>query len=79
MPDDYTIEYECFNNMFENCSSLNHIKINIRGIIYPELPPITSNWVKGVASSGVIEKNSDLVLETGDSGIPNGWTVSIIE
>ena len=36
------------------------------------------NWVYGVASSGTFVKDASATLPTGESGIPNGWTVEAV-
>jgi hypothetical protein len=63
----------CYNLMFDGCSKLNYIKA-----MFTTTPSAsyTSNWVRGVASSGTFVKNSAATWEViGGSGIPSGWTV----
>lgn len=62
----------CYNSMFRGCSSLNYIKCLARR--YDSGNSQTLNWVKGVAENGTFVKKG-LRWQTGDSGIPNNWTV----
>lgn len=59
-------------NMFKNCS-------NLREIHAPELEEwysgMSTNWVSGVAETGVFYKKASLEIPEGTSGIPSGWTV----
>ena len=67
-----TLANRCYNRMFFNCTSLNYIKAMFT--ITPNTN--TQNWVYGVASTGTFIKNSAAMWsETGDNGIPTGWTV----
>ena len=64
----------CYYSMFYGCSSLNYIKC-----LATDISPTncTSNWVRGVASSGTFVKASSMSSwTTGESGIPSGWTVT---
>ena len=63
----------CYQFMFNGCASLNYIKCLATDISasYP-----TNGWVQGVASTGKFVKAAGMTSwTTGDSGIPNGWTV----
>ena len=64
---------QCYYEMFRNCNSLNYIKCLATNI---SATTCTSGWVYGVASSGTFVK-SPLMSDwtTGNSGIPDGWTV----
>ena len=73
------IEYaaDAMKFMFNGCSSLNYIKchmsqLEIKIAFYTF---ISLNWVSGVSSTGTYYKPSDASIETGTSGIPEGWTV----
>lgn len=66
-----TLEEECYYEMFAGCSSLSRIEMLATSIG----PASLEDWVSGVASSGVFVKSASLSLPSGDSGIPNGWTV----
>ena len=63
----------CYNYMFYGCSSLNYIKALFTtnaSTIY------TSNWVRGVASTGTFIQGSDATwTTTGNNGIPTGWNL----
>lgn len=61
----------CYEYMFYGCSSLNYIKClgNDR-----DGSRITNNWVNGVAATGTFVKDSTMYWDSGNSGIPNGWT-----
>jgi len=67
-----TLGGACYVMMFINCTKLSYIKclaLNPQG-------KFMSNWVAGVASSGTFVKNAIATgWTTGNSGIPNGWTV----
>ena len=68
-----TLSTACYHQMFDGCSSLNYIKA-----MFTTTPSssYTTNWVRGVASSGTFVKNSAASWsETGDNGVPSGWTV----
>ena len=68
-----TLINTCYRAMFYGCTSLNYIKA-----MFTTTPSegYTYNWVSGVASSGTFVKNSAATwTETGNNGIPNGWTV----
>ena len=68
-----TLDDSCYQYMFHNCSSLNYIKClatNISTIL-----PDTEGWVYNVASAGTFVKAASATWETGDSGIPSGWTI----
>lgn len=68
-----TLALNCYSNMFNGCSKLNNITMLATNI---SATSCLSNWVKGVASTGTFVKNAAMTsLSTGDSGIPNGWTV----
>ena len=68
-----TLVSNCYTNMFYGCSKLNYIKA-----LFTTTPSAeyTSNWVNGVAASGTFVKNRNATWnETGNNGIPTGWTV----
>ena len=67
-----TLAQSCYNQMFEGCERLNYIKMLATDV------PIncTTDWVKGVASTGTFVKNAAATWDiTGASGVPSGWTV----
>ena len=69
----------CYLYMFLNCLNLNYVKCLAREI--PEWPDVswaqqTEGWLLGVSQTGTFVKNPDLSdWPTGESGIPEGWTV----
>ena len=63
----------CYSYMFYGCSKLNYIKMLATDISATEC---LNNWVLNVSSTGTFVKNPAMTsLPTGNSGIPNGWTV----
>ena len=68
-----TLKAWCYNSMFNGCTSLNKIKMYATDI---SASRCLTNWVKNVASTGTFTKAASMEsLQTGDSGIPSGWTV----
>ena len=68
-----TLAINCYNGMFQNCSSLNYIKCLATDI---SVNSCISNWVSGVSVTGTFVKSADMdSWPTGASGIPTGWTV----
>ena len=60
--------------MFDGCTKLNYIITYATDI---SASYCTYQWVRGVAESGTFIKDSKMTSwTTGDSGIPNGWTVA---
>jgi len=58
--------------MFDGCTNLNYIK----AMFITNTPKNTSYWVRNVAPSGNFVKNSAATWnETGNDGIPEGWTI----
>ena len=66
----------CYYYMFSGCSKLNYIKtyaINKTG--YYQM----YYWMNGVSSSGTFYKHPDATwVDTGTSGVPNGWQLNYI-
>ena len=63
----------CYSYMFYGCSKLSYIKA-----MFTTTPSIsyTSNWLRGVASSGTFIKNPNATWNVIDyNSIPYGWTV----
>ena len=68
-----TLEDDCYSYMFQGCTKLNYIKCLATDI---SATNCTSNWVKGVASTGTFVKAADMTgWTTGSLGIPEGWTI----
>ena len=69
-----TLTVGCYSSMFTNCSSLNYIKCLATDI---SATNCTLSWVNGVqTASGRFVKDASMTgWTTGESGIPNNWTV----
>ena len=68
-----TLADYCYYYMFRGCSKLNYIKMLATDV---SARNCLSNWVSGVASSGTFIKHPNMTtLSSGESGIPEGWTV----
>lgn len=66
-----TLKSSCYSGMFSGCTLLN--KITMLGTY---LSGAFADWVKNVAATGTFVKRSDVTdIPSGNSGIPNGWTV----
>lgn len=62
----------CYRYLFRDCAKLNYIKCLGETAITNAL----NNWVSGVAANGTFIKSANATFwGTGNSGIPNGWTV----
>ena len=62
----------CYYRMFKGCSNLNYIKCLATDL---SADSCLFSWVDGVSSNGVFIKDPDTTWPTGNSGIPEGWTV----
>ena len=68
-----TLANQCYQGMFYLCTNLNYIKMLATDISASDC---LNGWVRNVANSGTFVKSVDMTtLPTGNSGIPNGWTV----
>ena len=68
-----TLASNCYSSMFVYCFNLNYIKMLATDI---SAYGCLEYWVEGVASTGTFVKNPDMTsLPSGESGIPDGWTV----
>ena len=68
-----TLAEGCYSRMFANCEKLNYIKCLATDI---SANRCTDNWVDGVSSTGTFVKNPSMTSwPTGNSGIPNNWTI----
>ena len=67
----------CYASMFKGCSNLNTIKLGYTDnfVDASSGPSTFSNWVFGVASTGTFYYNGTDTT-TGESAIPEGWTVT---
>ena len=59
------------NAMFKNCTNLNKVTVRFEEIPYTNA---ITNWLENVAASGTLYCPHDLVLPSGTSGLPTGWT-----
>lgn len=67
-----TLVSSCYNSMFSGCSSLNEIYANFTSFV----SGCTTNWVSGVAASGLFHKSQALSDTTrGVSNIPEKWSI----
>ena len=63
----------CYQWMFRGCSHLNYIKCLATDISATQC---TYGWVQNVAATGTFVKDPNMSdWETGNNGIPSGWTV----
>ena len=67
-----TVGDYAFNGMYQDCSSLNEA---YAPNVSTWNTSNTTNWLVNVASTGVVYKPANLVINTNtDSGVPSGWT-----
>ena len=63
----------CYSKMFYKCSKLNYVTCLATDITASQC---VDQWLYNVANSGTFVKDPDMTSwTTGDSGIPNNWTV----
>lgn len=68
-----TLSIYCYQSMFDYCSKLNYVKALFIALTQTNA---TTNWLRGVASTGTFVKNASATwTTTGASGVPTGWTV----
>ena len=76
-----TLADYCYDSMFKGCTNLNYIKAMFT--TNPKLNSsykYTQNWVNGVSPTGTFVKNSAATWnETGNHGVPSGWTVELAD
>ena len=70
-----TLAEYCYYRMFYDCSSLNYIKMLATDV---SASNCLDWWVTNVAPSGTFIKDASATLPTGESGIPDGWTVETV-
>lgn len=62
----------CYGGIFQGCTNLNRI-------VCMALNPFENNclqgWVIDVSSTGTFVKHPNATWTSGNSGIPDGWTV----
>ena len=67
-----TLVSGCYSWMFTNCSQLSYVKcLATSGIVYNNI----ASWLDHVSNTGTFVKASGVTWHSGQSGIPNGWTV----
>ena len=70
-----TLANYCYQSMFQICKSLNYIKSLATDITATNA---LKDWLAGVAATGTFVKPAGVSYVTGESGIPEGWTVEEI-
>ena len=71
-----TLPYQCYTGMFDGCRSLRKIKCLATQSAYTTEETVHF-WMRGVSSSGEFIRHPDSDWwPAGQSGIPEGWTVS---
>ena len=69
----YTLTTNCYDEMFNGCSSLNYIRCYATSTAATNC---TYNWVRNVAPTGTFVKASTMTTWTvGNNGIPTNWVV----
>ena len=68
-----TLALDCYNKMFCNCQKFADIKVAFSD--WNSVTNGTLQWVKDVASTSTFSCPEGLEQTTGESGIPEGWTV----
>lgn len=69
----------CYSQMFQRCSNVNYIKLHATSNLeYTDYRSPFYQWLTNVSSTGTIVKPLELVLSSGTSGIPSGWTVETL-
>ena len=64
----------CYKHMFRDCSQLNYVKCLATDISSINC---TDSWLSGVSATGTFVKDPSMTGWTsGESGIPDGWTVN---
>lgn len=76
-----TLVKSCYKAMFAGCTSLNYIKCLATNYnINNAYPQTTKYFTLGVSSPGIFIKHQNANnWETGENGIPQGWTVQELD
>ena len=69
-----TLVQECYRSMFYGCTSLNEITMLATDV---SASYALNSWVYNVSPTGTFVKTEGVEIETGVSGIPEGWTVQV--
>lgn len=67
-----TLAEVCYYRMFDSCGQLNYVKCLATDMT---ATGCTTNWLRGVASTGTFVKDANTTWSTGGDGIPSGWTI----
>lgn len=67
-----TLAEACYFQMFADCTSLSSITCLATDITASNC---TGGWLYDVAQTGTFTKDASMTWPSGDSGVPNGWTV----
>lgn len=67
-----TLATRCYGNMFSYCRSLKNVECLATDI---SADSCLFGWMYNVPAGGTFTKKAGVTYPTGDSGIPNGWTV----
>lgn len=70
-----TLREGCYSGMFRYCTNLNYIKCLAVNFTSAQVVSGTHYWVTNVSANGTFVKAASATWETGDSGIPSGWTI----
>lgn len=66
-----TVPSNGFYQMFASCSSLNYVLTKMTDI---SASNCLTNWLNSAEQTGTLVCDSSLVLPSGSSGLPSGWT-----
>ena len=68
-----TLATNCYYGMFQICTSLSSIEVEFTD--WNSSSNSTTDWLYGVASTGIFTKPASLEPLSGANNIPNNWTV----
>ncbi len=72
---DARLDSYCYQYMFSGCTNLNYVKALLANPQKQYAQIYYASWLIGVSPTGTFVKKADADWPSGDSGIPNGWTV----
>lgn len=67
-----TLEDDCYERMFDGCSALNSVKCLAGNIT---AYGCTYSWLADVSETGTFTMGPGVSWESGENGIPTGWTI----
>lgn len=70
-----TLDSYCYQRMFSSCSKLKKVTIRATDI---SANSCLSNWMSSVPAGGTFKCIQGVEYPTGNSGVPNGWTVEYV-